>query len=64
MLRVLPDGNLDTSFDIDGQRGETFGASVDCFRALAPAAAHKVVAAGYTDNGANFDYALARYLSN
>jgi uncharacterized delta-60 repeat protein len=51
------DGDLDTSFDTDGKRTASFGASDDVGRAVAIQSDGKIVMAGYSGS----DFAVARF---
>ena len=55
------DGSLDTSFGTDGKVTTTIGASNNIARYVAIQSDGKIVAAGYTNNGSNNDFALVRY---
>ena len=61
LARYNSDGTLDTSFDGDGKVTTAFGTRTDRIYAMAFQSDGKIVAAGYYDNGSNFDFALARY---
>ena len=62
LARYNTNGSLDTSFDGDGKLTTAFGSGLD--EAFSAAIQHdgKIVAAGVTNNGANNDFAIARYL--
>jgi uncharacterized delta-60 repeat protein len=65
LARLLPDGELDTTFDGNGLLTTDFFGNDDAARAVAIQSNGKIVAAGYThvsDN--NYDFALARYNSD
>ncbi|HYC48023.1 MAG TPA: hypothetical protein VED01_21325 [Burkholderiales bacterium] len=64
VVRYNADGTLDTSFDGDGKVTTPFGTSTDEGASLALQADGRIVVAGYTWNGANYDFALARYNTN
>ena len=55
------DGSLDTSFDTDGKVTTAIGSSDDVAFSVAIQSDGKIVAAGYSNNGSNNDFALARY---
>ena len=55
------DGSLDTSFDTDGKVTTAIGSATDYGRSVAIQSDGKIVVAGYSNNGSNFDFALARY---
>lgn len=63
LARYHPDGSLDTSFDGDGKVITDFG-PIDLAAAIALLPDGRIVAAGYTLNGANMDFAVARYNSD
>ena len=54
-------GDLDTSFDSDGKVTTEVGSTFDVARSVAIQSDGKIVAAGYSDNGSNDDFALVRY---
>ena len=58
------DGDLDNTFDTDGKLTTDFGASLDQAQSVILQSDGKIVAAGYSYNGANYDFALARYNTN
>lgn len=58
------DGSLDGSFDGDGKVTTQILGGNDYANGVAIQADGKFVAAGYTDNGSNLDFALVRYGSN
>ncbi|PYE52999.1 delta-60 repeat domain-containing protein [Deinococcus yavapaiensis] len=57
-------GLLDTTFGTGGKVTTPVGTSTDDARTLVMQPDGKLVAAGYTFNGSNFDFALVRYNSN
>jgi uncharacterized delta-60 repeat protein len=61
LVRYNADGSLDTSFDGDGKVTTDFGASTDAGNSVIQQADGKLVVAGYSDNGGNYDFALVRY---
>lgn len=61
LARYNIDGTLDTGFDGDGRVTTTVGASDDNASAVAIQNDGKIVVAGYSSNGANYDFALVRY---
>ncbi len=61
LARFNSNGTLDTSFDLDGKLSRTFGSGDDVITSLAIQANGKIVVGGYTNNGANTDFALARF---
>jgi uncharacterized delta-60 repeat protein len=54
-------GSLDFTFDSDGTVTTPIGASQDYAQSVAVQNDGKIVVAGYSGNGVNFDFALARY---
>jgi uncharacterized delta-60 repeat protein len=64
VVRYKSDGSLDTAFDSDGIVTTAVGGSNDEARALAIQSDRKIVLAGRSNNGSNFDFALARYEGN
>ena len=54
-------GSLDTSFDTDGKVTTAIGSSRDAAQSVAIQSDGKIVAAGYSNNGSNYEFALARY---
>jgi uncharacterized delta-60 repeat protein len=63
LLRFNTDGSLDTSFDSDGKVTTTVlnGSGA---RAVAIQPDGKIVAAGFSSNGTNWDFSLVRYNTN
>lgn len=57
-------GVLDPTFDIDGIVLTDFAFAADVGRAVAVQTDGKIVVAGWTTNGANLDFAVARYNTN
>ena len=55
------EGDLDTSFDSDGKVTTAIGSSDDRARSVAIQSDGKIVAAGYSNPGSNYDFTLARY---
>ncbi len=65
LVRYNSDGSLDTTFDTDGKVTTDIGASSDdVANSIAIQSDGKIVIAGASHNGANYDFALARYNSN
>jgi uncharacterized delta-60 repeat protein len=64
LARYNANGSLDTSFNGTGKVTTAIGPSWDSANALVRQPDGKLVAAGDTDNGSNFDLALARYNPN
>jgi len=60
-VRYNANGSLDTSFDGDGKVTTAVGTGDDQGRSVAIQRDGKIVAAGYTYNGSNNDFALVRY---
>lgn len=61
LLRYNTDGTLDTTFDHDGIVMTPFGEGTDIGQCLALQPDGKIVVAGHSHNGGNYDFALARY---
>ncbi len=61
LARYNADGSLDTTFGSGGKVTTAFGSGTDEAYALALAPDGKIVVAGRSRNGANYDFALARY---
>lgn len=62
VARYNADGSLDSTFDGDGKLTTTVGTGGDAQAwAVALQPDGKIVAAGYSSNGANYDFALVRY---
>ncbi len=61
LARYNANGTLDTSFDGDGKLTTAFGASGDEGNSVAVQSDGKIVVAGFSNNGINNDFALARY---
>jgi uncharacterized delta-60 repeat protein len=61
LMRYTTDGNVDTAFGSGGGVITDFGASPDYGYAAAVQTDGKIVVAGYSKNGTNNDFALARY---
>ncbi len=64
VVRYNTNGSLDTSFDTDGIVTTAIGASDDAVFSIALQSDGKIVAAGHTYNGSNYDFALVRYNTN
>jgi uncharacterized delta-60 repeat protein len=62
--RYNHNGSLDTSFNGTGKVTTAIGSSAEGALALALQPDGKPVAAGYSWNGSNYDFALVRYLSS
>ncbi len=61
LVRYNADGSLDASFGAGGKVTTDFGLSVDKGVRLTQQADGKLLLAGYSHNGTDFDFALARY---
>lgn len=61
LARYNTDGSLDNSFDIDGRLTFDFGSSNDAISCVIVQADGKIIAAGSSDNGSGFDFALVRF---
>jgi uncharacterized delta-60 repeat protein len=64
LVRYNTNGNLDTSFNASGKVITAFGSGEDRVNGIALQADGKILLAGYTYNGSNNDFALARYNTN
>jgi uncharacterized delta-60 repeat protein len=64
LVRYNPDGTLDTTFDGDGKLTTSIGTGIDVLTSVALQADGKIVAAGYSRDGTNEDFALVRYNTN
>ena len=64
LARYNPDGSLDTSFNGTGKVTTAIGPGTDYAEALALQPDGKLVAAGWSFNGSDRDFALARYNPN
>jgi uncharacterized delta-60 repeat protein len=58
---IIAGGALDTSFGGTGKVTTTIGSSSDYGNSVAVQADGKLVVAGYSHNGSNYDFALVRY---
>ena len=58
---VAADGDLDTSFGSDGKVTTAIGSGGDYAESVAIQSDGKIVAAGFSYNGSNNDFALVRY---
>jgi uncharacterized delta-60 repeat protein len=61
LVRYNADGSLDTGFDGDGKVTTAIGGSYDAGNSVIQQADGKLVVAGYSYNGNNYDVALVRY---
>jgi uncharacterized delta-60 repeat protein len=64
VVRYNTNGSLDTSFSGDGKVTTAIGASNDYALSIALQSDGKIVVAGYSDNGASYVFALARYIAS
>ncbi|MCD9187272.1 MAG: hypothetical protein LUM44_12630 [Pyrinomonadaceae bacterium] len=64
VIRVNTDGSLDTSFDTDGKVTTAISSYEDLGRAVAIQADGKIIIAGYSFTGTNYDFVLVRYNTN
>jgi len=61
LARYNTDGTLDNNFSTDGMVATAIGSSFDIATSVAIQPDGKIVAAGYSHNGINYHFALARY---
>ncbi len=61
LFRFMPDGTADSSFNYDGSVVTPVGSGDDEILALGLLADGRIIAAGYTSNGEDRDFALACY---
>ncbi|MBP7449368.1 MAG: T9SS type A sorting domain-containing protein [Flavobacteriales bacterium] len=61
LARYNTDGTLDNSFSVDGKVTAPFGTGDDIGQSVAIQADGKILVAGYSNNGTDNDFALARY---
>lgn len=64
LLRYENNGLLDNTFNSDGKVITQIGNNNDIGRAIAVQPDGKILMAGYSDNGSNYDFALVRYNIN
>lgn len=64
LMRLNPSGSVDTTFGTGGRVTTSIGPSLDAATALALQSDGKIVAGGFSSNGTNLDFALARYKGN
>jgi uncharacterized delta-60 repeat protein len=64
VVRYLPDGTLDTTFDGDGVATTSVASGHAVGNGLAIDSQGRLVLAGYSRNGTNREFLTARYLSN
>jgi len=61
VVRYSTDGSLDTTFSGDGKQTTALGSARDESFSIVLQSDGKIVAAGYSDNGSNYDFAVVRY---
>ncbi len=61
VVRYNTDGSLDTTFDSDGIVTTDIGSTDDKAYSVAIQSDGKILAAGYSHNGSNYDFAVVRY---
>ncbi|WP_310442501.1 DUF4347 domain-containing protein, partial [Sulfurimonas sp.] len=64
LVRYNSDGSLDTTFDSDGKVTTPIGLGEDQSKNVTLQVDGKIVVAGFTVNGSNYDFALVRYNSD
>ena len=64
LVRYNSNGSLDTTFDSDGKVTTAIGSSGDVGASVTLQADGKILVAGISDNGKNYDFAVVRYNSN
>ena len=64
MVRYNANGSLDTTFDGDGKLTTAVGTSNDYAYGVAVQSDGKIVVAGYSTIGSNYDFAMVRYNAN
>lgn len=64
VVRYNTDGSLDTTFNITGKVTTAIGTGDDQAMAVAIQSDDKIVVAGHTFNGADYDFAVVRYNTN
>jgi uncharacterized delta-60 repeat protein len=60
VARLTATGALDASFDADGKQTIAFGSANDLAEGVAVDSLDRIVVTGITDNGSNYDFAVAR----
>ncbi len=63
LARYNTDGNLDNSFGVDGKVTTDLGTPDDYGYSVAIQPDGQIIVAGYTDNGTDYDFAVARYIT-
>jgi uncharacterized delta-60 repeat protein len=61
VVRYNTNGSLDTTFDTDGKVTTAIGSGTDAAYSVVLQSDGKIVAAGYSHNGTNNDFAVVRY---
>ena len=61
ILRYNSDGNLDSSFNLNGIINTDFNNSQDRAYGIIIQSDEKIIVGGFTNSGTNYDFALARY---
>src|SRR3990167_10464207 len=61
LVRYNTDGSLDTTFNSTGIVTTAIGSSTDAANSVAIQSDGKIVVAGYSNNGSDYDFALVRY---
>jgi uncharacterized delta-60 repeat protein len=61
VVRYNTNGSLDTTFDTDGKVTTAIGSGTDRANSVVVQSDGKIVAAGYSNNGTNVDFAVVRY---
>lgn len=61
LARYNNDGSLDNTFDSDGKVSTDFGGNQDFGLSIAVQLDDKIVLGGYSDDGSDYDFAIARY---
>ncbi len=64
VFRLLPNGSLDTSFNGTGQKTASLSPTTDQIEALTIQSDGSIVAAGTAELDGDYDFAVARFLSN
>ena len=64
VTRYNTNGTLDNTFGIGGKVITSIGSSYDAANAIALQTDGKIVVAGYSDDGTNFNFAIVRYSTN
>ena len=64
VVRYNTDGSLDTTFDTDGKQTTAIGSGAEVANSVVLQGDGKIVAAGYSHNGTNEDFAVVRYSAN